>query len=85
MARSQVVATGYSIQITEVSSQYRGKEDGRLGVDPSFGIVPGTKQYLAARFCYKLDVHGSVHQNTNLIEMANEMQLCRTIYYSVVP
>jgi hypothetical protein len=31
------------------------------------------------------DVHGSVHHNTNLIEMTNNMQLCRTIYYSIVP
>ena len=33
----------------------------------------------------RLDVHGSVHHNTNLIEMTNKMQLCRTIYYSIVP
>jgi len=32
-----------------------------------------------------LDVHGSVHHNTNLIEMNNKMQLCRTTYYSIVP
>ena len=32
-----------------------------------------------------LDVHGSVHLNTNPIEMTNKMQLCRTIYYSIVP
>jgi hypothetical protein len=31
------------------------------------------------------DVHGSVHNNTNLIEMTNKMQLCRPIYYSIVP
>ena len=31
------------------------------------------------------DVHGSVRHNTNLIEMTNKMQLCRTIYYSIVP
>jgi len=31
------------------------------------------------------DVHGSVHHNTNLTEMTNKMQLCRTIYYSNVP
>jgi hypothetical protein len=30
-------------------------------------------------------VHGSVHHNTNLTEMTNKMQLCRTIYYSIVP
>jgi len=85
MARSQVLATGYSIQITEINSKYKGREDGRQGVDPSFGIVPGTKQYLAARFRYKLDVLESAHHNTNLIEMTNKMQLCRTIYYSIVP
>jgi len=34
---------------------------------------------------YELDVHGSVHHNINLIEMTNKMQLCRTIYYSIVP
>ena len=33
----------------------------------------------------KLDVHGSVHHYTNLTEMTNKMQLCRTIYYSIVP
>lgn len=52
MACSQVVSIEYSIQITEVSSQYRGIEDGRQGVAPRFGIVPGTKQFLASRFCY---------------------------------
>jgi hypothetical protein len=31
----------------------------------------------------KLDLHGSVHHNTNLIEMTNKMQLCRSIYYSI--
>jgi hypothetical protein len=31
------------------------------------------------------NVHGSVHHNTNLIETTNKMQLCRTIYYSIVP
>jgi len=31
-----------------------------------------------------LDDHGSVRHNTNLIEMTNKMQLCRTIYYSIV-
>jgi hypothetical protein len=34
---------------------------------------------------FYLDVHGSVHHNTNLIEMTNKMQLCWTIYYSIVP
>jgi hypothetical protein len=34
---------------------------------------------------YSLDVHGSVHHNTNVIEMTNKMQLCRTVYYSNVP
>jgi len=34
---------------------------------------------------YELDVHGSVHHNTNLIEMTNKMQPCSTIYYSIVP
>jgi hypothetical protein len=32
--------------------------------------------------CPILGVHGSVNHNTNLIEMTNKMQLCRTIYYS---
>jgi len=31
------------------------------------------------------DFHESVHHNTNLTKMTNEMQLCRTIYYSIVP
>jgi len=35
-------------------------------------------------FACKLDVHGSVLHNTNLIEMTNKMQLCRAIYYSIV-
>jgi hypothetical protein len=30
-----------------------------------------------------LDVHGSVHHNTNLIGMTIKMQLSKTIYYSV--
>jgi hypothetical protein len=36
--------------------------------------------------CVRLgsSVHGSVHHNTTLIEMTNKMQLCRTIYYSIV-
>jgi len=38
--------------------------------------------YKAAK---ELDVYGSVHHNTSLIEMTNKMQLCRTIYYSTVP
>jgi len=29
-------------------------------------------------------VHGALHHHTNLIEMTNKMQLCRTIYYSIV-
>jgi len=33
----------------------------------------------------RLDVHRSVHHNTNLIEMTNKLQLCRTVYYSIVP
>jgi len=33
----------------------------------------------------KRDVYGSVHHDTNLIEMTNKIQLCRTIYYSIVP
>jgi len=31
------------------------------------------------------DIHGSMHHNTNLTEMTNKMQLCRTIYYAIVP
>jgi hypothetical protein len=31
------------------------------------------------------DVHGCVHHNTNLTKMTNKMQLCRTIYYSILP
>jgi len=26
-----------------------------------------------------------MHYNTNLIEMTNKMQLCRTIFYSIFP
>jgi len=34
---------------------------------------------------HHLDVHGSVHYNTNLIEMTDKIQLCRTICYCTVP
>jgi hypothetical protein len=34
-------------------------------------------------FC-KLNVHGSVHRNINLIERTNKMQPCSRIYYSNV-
>jgi len=34
---------------------------------------------------HELDVHGSVHHTTDLIEMTNKMQLCRTVYYSIIP
>jgi len=30
----------------------------------------------------KIDVHGSVHRNINLIERTNKMRLCSRIYYS---
>ena len=33
---------------------------------------------------HKLDVHGSVHLNINLIERTNKMQPCSRIYYSNV-
>jgi hypothetical protein len=33
----------------------------------------------------KYDIHGSVHYNTILTKMTNKMQLCRIIYYSIVP
>ena len=33
---------------------------------------------------YKLDVHGSVHHNINLIEINNKMRPCSRIYYSNV-
>jgi hypothetical protein len=36
-------------------------------------------------FACKLDVHESMHHNTNLTEMTNKIQLCRTIYNSTVP
>jgi hypothetical protein len=39
--------------------------------------------YYDARI-HEFDVHGSVQHNTNLIEMTNNMQLCSTIYYSIV-
>jgi len=41
--------------------------------------------HMACESHLKLTDHGSVHHSTNLIEMTNEMQLCRTIYYSIVP
>ena len=37
------------------------------------------------KYVHWFAVHGSVHHNTNLIEITNKMQLCRTIYYSIVP
>ena len=44
-----------------------------------------TRSILVKQLAYfKLDVYGSVHHNTNLIEMTNKMQLCRAIYYSIV-
>jgi len=33
----------------------------------------------------KLDVHGSVHRNINLIERTNKMRPYSIIYYSSVP
>jgi len=33
---------------------------------------------------FKLDVHGSVHHNINLIEITNKMRPCSRIYYSNV-
>jgi hypothetical protein len=41
--------------------------------------------YKLADLLKKPDVHGSVHHNTNLIEITNKIQLCRTIYYSIFP
>jgi len=32
----------------------------------------------------ELDIRGSVHHNTNLIEIANKMRPCSRIYYSSV-
>jgi hypothetical protein len=43
-----------------------------------------TKLDVPHRELVLLDIHGSVHHKTNLIEMTNKMQLCRTIYYSNV-
>jgi hypothetical protein len=40
--------------------------------------------YLLNTFVCKLDVHGSVHRNINLIERTNKMQPCSRIYYSNV-
>jgi len=34
---------------------------------------------------FEFDIHGFVHQNTDLIKMTNKMQLCGMIYYSIVP
>jgi len=47
-----------------------------------FLLVIGT--YLNVRVWPRVDVRGSVHHNTNLIEMTHKMQLFRTIYYSIV-
>jgi len=33
----------------------------------------------------ELHIHGSMHYNTILIKMTNKMQLCKIIYYSIVP
>jgi hypothetical protein len=35
--------------------------------------------------CIYFDIHGSVHHKTIPIKMINKMQLCRIIYYSIVP
>ena len=49
-------------------------------------IVKKNKNWhFLGRVLVRVDVHGSVHHNTNPIEMPNKMQLCRTIYYSIVP
>jgi len=34
------------------------------------------------RYLDKLDVHGSVHHNINLMEITNKMRPCSKIYYS---
>jgi hypothetical protein len=40
---------------------------------------------LDTRADFEFDIHGSVHHNTILIKMTNKMQLCRIIYYFIVP
>jgi hypothetical protein len=42
-------------------------------------------EFLPSEYTRSLHVHGSVHHNANLIEMTNKMQLCKTIYYFIVP
>ena len=38
----------------------------------------------AGKHWFKLDVHGSMHRNINLIERTNKMRPCSRIYYSNV-
>ena len=40
--------------------------------------IPGKAPWLESA---KLDVHGSMHHNINLIEITNKMQPCSRIYY----
>ena len=47
--------------------------------------APCSNKWRNACKAIKHDIHGSVHHNTNPIGMTNKMQLCRTIYYSIVP
>ena len=37
------------------------------------------------RLIIGFDIHDSVHHNTVLIKMPDKIQLCRIIYYSIVP
>jgi len=48
-------------------------------------LLPTDAQENCFKRSIKIDIHGSVHHNTHLIEMTNKMQLCRTIFYLIFP
>jgi hypothetical protein len=47
-------------------------------------LLPKNLEFKMYRTIICLDVHGSVHHNTNRIETTNKMQSCSRIYYSIV-
>jgi len=47
-------------------------------------LLPKNLEFKTYRTIICLDVHGSVHHNTNRIETTNKMRSCSRIYYSDV-
>jgi len=49
-------------------------------------IIPFSSQETCrATSKYVFNIHGSVDHNKILIKMSNKLQLCRLIYYSIIP